>query len=558
MRHNNIFFKAIAWIITLLFPFQSECQTDFIANYDRNSISVFFISSNISDNNLKRTINRAVSLVKPTQKYFFNPTDTYTINCSSTEADVTKAINDNFLAAKTLGCWRNTETLVSRASYNLNPQQRSQLKASVRGMESVKDERWFKMLLKNNYIVVLSLDNVQDIKKVHRRRELADVGMGILSGSSMSHTKKNFEGYIGKVTYYIFRISMEETDYQEFFRMWDNDALHNSYCYKIQLVAKDKISVNGTRLVGEVSDAALMPLFLTDAVNEALSHAGESYIPLNAKSMVSKEDPVSAHMGTKEGLNPDDLVEAYELVENEQGRISYKRKAAYRAKTVVDNKNITNADAYSTFYNISWGRASEGMVLIPKKDKGIALSAGYYFKPSYGFQLSFSYSMAKLFKSFSLSQFKLFLSLGYNNKLNDENPYFESLGLANTAASQLITAHYSVGIQKDFYVKPVFSISPYVALTIEHSWYKEMDQIRTIIGGYDLPINYGRLIYPQVGLRFPLAFRYNIKIVPEMAYLGKINKISIGAGAYSSDSSHPSYIVKNGRFFGALSLEISF
>lgn len=536
-----------------------------IANYNRSSISVMVVPNPGSNGELlRKAFGKNETFVDIGGRWFFNELDNVILNTQQTQSAIEGKIKEEHIAAKALSVWRNTDTLVNRATYNLNEQQRRQLDASVRGSEGVKDERWFKYLLQSNYILVLSVDKVEDVSRITSKRELVSMAKQLLTGTSFSTVKKNRVGYVGKVTAYLYRISMDNKDYAAFMQNWGNDSLHFNYPYSIELIDKKTVGVDATKGKNEGQENVYIKMhrFVSVAAQTSLMEVGDSYLPITPKAMVMKGNPVRAEIGRKEALKTDDIVFVYALHEKKDGTMTYLRRGTYRVKYVGDNRD--DGTQTSTFYNINWGRAKEGMLIIPHEDVGISITPGVYVMPTTVYKLGIAFSFNHMRNQIQSARTKLIADFAYIDNLTDNNAFFDYYASVTgnsdfRSANKLRTVVYGLGLQRDVYILPFMQLSPYFMIMLEHSWYKDKNVVDAAMGYFQLPSNYGRIIYPQFGLKVPINITYNFKIVPEAAFAAKINSLSVGVGSSSNnDGSYPLYIVKKDRFFTGLSLQFDF
>ena len=548
----------------LFISLTSIAQTFEIANYNRASVAVMIIPNGGKYSDvLMRSLKQSQS-IDLDQRYFYNPVSKTIINARNSESEITSYLKKEFVAAQSLMPWRNLDTLIGRATYNLTAQQRSQMASSVRGVDNVKDERWFKHLLRSNYLLIIAVEDLENITQINKRKQLANLGVQLMTGSSYSSVHQDREGFVGRVTAYLYHITMNDIDYANFSRMYMGDAKqHLSYNYNIELVKKQSVGIDGTRPNNNTKDnELLMRIFATEAANQSLRKIGDHYLPLTPKAMVMSGKPTKAELGSKEGLRPDDLVYAYELKEKNDGALTYYRHGVYRVRSVADNK--TNPVAASTFYNVNWGSAKEGMVLAPKEEIGISFSPGVYFYPKTIYRLDMSLSLSKMRGATRSSRTKFIFGVSYSGSLRDDNLFFDHYATLThndtfKDANGLYTFMYGAGLQQDLYVLPFVQVSPYLMLMIEHSWYKEKDVIDNAMGYFQLPYNYGRIIYPQIGVKLPINITYYIKVVPEVAYAMKFNSLSLGVASSSlNNGSYPLYIQKNEKLFIGASLQIDF
>ena len=89
-------------------------------------------------------------------------------------------------------------------------------------------------------------------------------------------------------------------------------------------------------------------------------------------------NPITALVGTKEGLKIDNRYYAYDFGEEDSSGNSKKIYiGTVRVRSVTDNKNFNDSTPPSVFYKIGGGRLDDGMLIQNKEDLGIGLTVGY-------------------------------------------------------------------------------------------------------------------------------------------------------------------------------------
>mgnify|MGYP003145616899 FL=1 len=68
------------------------------------------------------------------------------------------------------------------------------------------------------------------------------------------------------------------------------------------------------------------------AVDKAIAKLQRKYEEFRTKTPLTSVDPLTAKIGLKEGLEPNDKYEVLEQTMDENGKISYKRKSIIRAQ----------------------------------------------------------------------------------------------------------------------------------------------------------------------------------------------------------------------------------
>ena len=88
--------------------------------------------------------------------------------------------------------------------------------------------------------------------------------------------------------------------------------------------------------------------------------------------------PITALVGTKEGLKIDNRYYAYDFGEEDSSGNSKKIYiGTLRVKSVTDNKNFNDSTPPSVFYKIGGGRLDNGMLIQNKEDLGTGWTVGY-------------------------------------------------------------------------------------------------------------------------------------------------------------------------------------
>jgi hypothetical protein len=555
-----MFNTLIAFLLSFI-CFCVTAQNQMKTTYDRNSVSVVLINS---DNKYESKLSNLMSGIAISDKYYYNPTDKKKINADLTATNILNELTSNKIAAQSLLVWRNIETLIDRASYNLTDAEVSQLKASSRGFESVKDERWFKKLLQNNYIVVIKFHDIKTMDEVYNKREAVNSGLSILQGGGGStYVKRSREGYMGHATAFLFRIEMNDVDYANFWKFWDNEKEHLSYNYKIKFVAKTELKTDGTQFKGETS-MDLMQKFVNEGIDATLQKLGNDYNPFAAKTPIFATRPVRAKIGMKEGVKTDQLFFVYELKEKKNKELVYKRKGVVRANKVADNRQVATGNSkMTTFYKVNYGKYQEGMLLEQKRDVGISIAAGSVILPEIAYKARISYNLSKLVNTNRFTQFKLYTEGGISSLFKDQNEFFKDYADQSgnndyLSASKLFTLFYGIGLEKDIFISSFFQLKPFVGAYIESSKYTETDKIQTMLGNTQLPKRYGQIFYMQFGTRLPLNLTHNLKIEPSISYSTRTYKNTIGVGSSTLANSYPKNIVIRGRTFIELMLRFDF
>lgn len=160
---------------------------------------------------------------------------------------------------------------------------------------------------------------------------------------------------------------------------------YRAYLYKI-LIDKNSfwnevIDKTNNKLILEKLDNYKFDLELvakksSNKIERSFYKLGSIYKPLLVKSNILLTSPISAKIGTKEGLRVNDL---FQVLENKQTRndsIIQISKGYVRVKSLADNSTKSNGKSNSsTFYKTFSGSLDKGMILRSVPKRGIFFGA---------------------------------------------------------------------------------------------------------------------------------------------------------------------------------------
>lgn len=522
--------------------------------YDRAGVSVILVDENNS--NIKNKINN----LKLDNRYDFNQVKDNILNISFGESEIKKALIERKVASQALLNVTNLETLIARVKYNLSDNQVSILKSTVRGIETAKDEKWIKKIITNNYIMVLKFENIVSQDAIYDKKDLTNSAISIFSGGGTSNSKRILEGFKVNVKAVLFKIDLDNEDYANFINLWDKTELQLKYDYKLSFISKIDIKVDGTQLKEQKIYKDLYLKLLDDAASKCLQEFGNIYFPIALKTSIFSLSPISAKIGSKENIKPDQLFFVFEQVEK-GNNIRLVKKGTLRVENVAENRRVaTGSNPISTFYKVHWSSLQEGMLLIPKKDAGTSMSIGFGYFPFKVYNFQLANNLSKLLRINNFGQMRLYLDLSYTPTFEDNNSIFEKLvsqyGADIYKSQKLQSFSFGVGVEKDIYVLPGIQLTPFASINLEKIKYQNLSPIKNNFPTFSLPINYGQILNGNFGLRCPINLTYNFKVVPSIFYSTKSINGTTGIG--SLDSAYPDKIVFNKNLYSSISFRISF
>lgn len=539
----------------LVLPFFGISQDFIDARYNRAGITLLVDNKN-------EAFFSGIKVDNLDDKYYYNSISDGYISFDQNSDGILNKLNKNSISSKALNNLRNLSSLLERAKYSLSDDKVNLLKSTSRGLEGVKDEKWLKDIVKNNYVLVISFRNIQNIDNLYAKKDVANAAIGILGGSNGEYSKRNREGYMANVDCFLFKIELDDADYAAFWKYWNNEDAHQSHNYKMMLVSQSSCRVDCTLPTG--SNSNFQSTLLKYGAIQALEHLGNTYFPIASKVGIEQSSPIRAKIGKKEGVFTDQLFFTYEYRNNRRGSITTKKTGVVRAKIVADNRFIASGNSGTTeFYKVNWGKYKEGMFLVQKKDKGFAVSVGAGNEPNKNLYTRISYSLTKSLNISSISQLRLYGEFGFFPKFIDENSAFQDYSISNGGkffdANQMHSIYYGVGFEKEFYFLGGIQLVPFVSLINERATYSNQSLIKEMLGKYELPKKYGEVLYFKGGVRMPLNILYNLKIVPMISFSTRTFKSSKGLGFTEKFKDYPNKIViSNGSIFTGLELKYEF
>ncbi|KJS06466.1 MAG: hypothetical protein VR77_05560, partial [Flavobacteriales bacterium BRH_c54] len=151
------------------------------------------------------------------------------------------------------------------------------------------------------------------------------------------------KGYIIKTTSYLYKLEWNDSVAAVFYNnLWvdqnnlDPDkiaAFEKSGLFKLKLVGyEDAWADLQSSVFTSKTDQELIYIATIKAVDKAIAKLQRKYEEFRTKTPLTSVDPLTAKIGLKEGLEPNDKYEVLEQTMDENGKISYKRKSIIRVQ----------------------------------------------------------------------------------------------------------------------------------------------------------------------------------------------------------------------------------
>lgn len=505
------------------------------SEYDRNALT--FIGIDFGENLSNEIIARFVQQSVP-DKYYDNTiqkniikadvkrVESFGVISKLNDKEVVQWLNDKKVGQQILSIWFNrqpngsfnVDVLKERGLFNANDNEFIVASASKRGESSLMDMGL--KLVDQSYVLAFDFYDIKTMKQFYDKNETAA-------------DKRVMNGYKSSLNTYLYKLDFNDSVAAVFFQNYwigENDpnkaakitAFENAK-FPFTAVSNQHNTLSSTQynpgqtLAPKVqqTNAELMDKMGTMAIEAALTDIERQRQDFRVKAMVSAVKPISAKIGSKEGLKFD---QRYFVLENQtkrNGDITSRRVAVVKSMSVVDNKIVTSGQTQpSTFYQIAGGKVdSYGMFLEQKNDVGLNVFVGTTIGGLSGFTARAEYYISKAFGGFvqegksgkGLTSWKIYGELNSGTNEYEIGSYTEDFTFT----------HFSFGVSKDFYPVSFLHWGPFIGYGIESAdWEDNTDE-------------------DQISTDFiEMGARLGVNLAPNIQLLGSANYYMMISSAY--------------------------
>ncbi len=256
------------------------------------------------------------------------------------QQQITKFLESNKVAQRLVSKWfdRNKadgsfdmDLIKERGNYNASVEDVAMALRTTRGKAMLEDAG--EQLIGNTFVIV------NDISYVNRR-SIADV-IGMVGLSTITTFVAGFTVHINSYLYrLVWNDDIANTFYTQYYYDNNNPDPTKKRAYnmagkqfELEYIGNYEATSSKTVLKGLTSDDAVFMKVLTRAMDENIVQLQKQHDVFKVTAPVFKvdNDVLCVHIGMKEGVSPSSRYEVLERVEDEEGRISYKRKGVIRA-----------------------------------------------------------------------------------------------------------------------------------------------------------------------------------------------------------------------------------
>lgn len=365
--------KSILFLLLISFvPLASFGNDDIVTDYNRSSL---YVLSMLHDGtSMYQNIFKTMIRMTPPDRYNDHNLSLRVINSYGKAKDeeaqqqITKFLETNKVAQRLVSKWfdRNKadgsfdmDLIKERGNYNASVEDVAMALRTTRGKAMLEDAG--EQLIGNTFIIV------NDISYVNKQAKADIFGAffegisliaGVIPGSKGGDVAKLVKntgslgnsisslvaGFTVKIESYLYRLvwndEIANTFYTQYYYDSNNPDPTKKRAYnmagkqfELEYIGKYEATSSKTVLKGLKNDDDVFMKVLTRALDENIVQLQKQHDVFKVTAPVFKvdNDVLCVHIGMKEGVSPSSRYEVLERVEDEEGRISYKRKGVIRA-----------------------------------------------------------------------------------------------------------------------------------------------------------------------------------------------------------------------------------
>ncbi|HRZ97483.1 MAG TPA: hypothetical protein P5084_08005 [Paludibacter sp.] len=361
-------------------------------------------------------------------------------------------------------------------------------------------------LIDKSYILVYEITELYTMEDYYNKVDAQNK-----KKSNYTPVKRTDEGFVANYNVYAYKMNFNDSVSNIFYSdYWVDKKNHD-----IQKVAKWASATFPVKYVATVSGTArstqpkdpknvaylnkkkktsneLIEDMPVDIQTNAIFELSRKIEDFRLKVTVYKAYPVTAKLGTKEGLYIDQRFYVYEIEQEKNGNQKTNRMGVVRAKKIMDNKKVASGVSKpSVFQQVNGKRLYEGMFMESKEDYGLIANIGgtaSSYNSLGGFYIGADYRISK-FANISELHLGLDISMGsmkniYPGQVETETSVLTSSGdyLSGSTSAIAVTISKENYYSKlgNMYVKPsigfgvsAYSFTEFNGSTISESYKKD-------------------------------------------------------------------------------------
>lgn len=397
MKRKNIL--IILFAATTIFPLAAQTDAQGNPLYKRSSIYSLMIKH--TEQKMADEIhNEYVGIATPDKyndhdlsvKVITLDSKLYKAKSDDENQAVTNFLEQNKVASRIVAKWfERDETdgsmymdlIKERGLYNATEFDKELAARSSRSKALLEDAG--EQLIGSTFVLV---NDIRYIDKEKRAKVAGGIlralgaALGSVAGVDMSDTFDNIadltesiRGFRVRINSFLYQLDWNESVAAEVYQHWgDKDYFENNRDkFHLKYVGKVESSGSTTNMQGINADLpSMIRKSLNRAIDENVANLQRNFEQFRCKTPIVSTAPITAYIGMKDGVGPESKYEVLETVEDEKGKISYKRVATIRPnkKLIWDNRyqaleeGAVGADlGCTTFEKTSGGQILPGMII---------------------------------------------------------------------------------------------------------------------------------------------------------------------------------------------------
>ncbi len=404
LKVNIEYMKKIVYILLTAMPFSSLfAKDDFDIAYRRNSLYTVMI--NHTEQQFADEIRNVFMDMPIPDKYNNHNLSVKILNVSEKkevpESEITSFIASNHIPSRLVAQWFNRsmidgstdmETIYSRGMYSASELDKIKASKSLRGNTLLKDAGVD--LIGNTFVLV------NEVRYIDKEAKSKAVGTGLRVlgtlasaatgdqtyarlGNSVATITETIKGFRVKIYSHLYQLNWNEDLEMDFYmnsysEIPDEEKAqyfeNNRDKFTVNYLGCEISNGNMTSFMGIAEDEpeVMVRKACQRALDENIANLQKEYESFKVKVPLLSTEPITAHVGLKEGITKDSRFEVLEKVVNKAGEYEYKRVGVIRPLdgSIWDNRymaieeNAYGADfGMTTFKKVSGRDFYEGMLI---------------------------------------------------------------------------------------------------------------------------------------------------------------------------------------------------
>ena len=258
-------------------------------------------------------------------------------------------------------------------------------------------------LLKKNYVIAYTLTKMQTMEEYYNEQDKTGAATAKALKKEYKPVKRTKEGWNLSFKFDIYKLKWNDSIQSIFYNdMYIDQSTQTGRSEKISKFENTNFSMekvysgfasasstqsnnpDAYKFTKRKSMSELVSGLAPSMQSNAIFAASRKVDDFKLKAPVLSERPLTAKLGTKEGLYVDQRFFAYEYELDKKGNEVKKRTAVVRAVTIAENDTIaTGASTPSVFRQHGGKAVYQGTLLEMKEDFGLGLTMGYVLEDQF-------------------------------------------------------------------------------------------------------------------------------------------------------------------------------